>query len=885
MQMIIPKKKTEESTTKNDMGLLDAGLMQGLQDRFCSANNLYLVCLSRKYGVITKAYGSKEELDYLHKRVDMNRHVSLLNKLISNQIESVVEEDCGYENIKMSGVSIRVDGDTAAIWVVIGVIREKSGSELPDYIMTTTEESYYKSLGFLEALSKQMFAVKMDELLAQEAFLKSKESEEQMEVELRRNEVMTSIVRMLESEEGFTQIVDNILDEVCDYLKIPAASLIRENHDETYEMICEYVKEQTASVMETSKQVPKEEIPFFTGKPYLLSSDSMMPEEFRNFFAKRGITAGIFLPIEVNDKTTMYVCFLEKGKERLWEISEVKFLNDVKRIIQSILTKRITKNSLASSYASLEAILENVGCGICVRDPSNGTILYTNQRFRTAFAEVIAQRKLDAIIPREYKDAAANNVNELYLEESNRWFDIHNTMIHWVDGREVMLCTIYDVTDKKLYQQKIQNQADHDFLTGLYNRMRCEEDLKSYIAQAKEFGGEGALLYIDLDDFKHINDGLGHQYGDVLLKSIASSLQQISGVENNCYRMGGDEFIVIVAHYHYTMLNRILNEIRTIFTKPWLLKGADYYCTMSMGVVRFPTDGDTVEELIKKADIAMYGAKCSGKNRIESYDDNVEATSFKRLDLEKNMRNATRNACGEFEVYYQPLVDVTRPGNPCYGAEALIRWNSPELGFVTPAEFIPLAEYLGLINPIGTYVLEEACKRCKYWNDLGHPEYKVNVNLSVVQLLQKDIVRTIALILEKTRLNPQNLTLEVTESLAIHDMERMKEILSKIKQLGVNVALDDFGTGYSSLNHIREMPIDMIKIDRCFILDIGKDEFSDAFVRMVAELANTIGVKVCVEGVEEEEQLAALKQTKIQLIQGFYFGKPMCAKEFEEIYL
>ena len=375
------------------------------------------------------------------------------------------------------------------------------------------------------------------------------------------------------------------------------------------------------------------------------------------------------------------------------------------------------------------------------------------------------------------------------------------------------------------------------------------------------------------------------RYGDVLLKNISGSLQRIPGVENNCYRMGGDEFIIILAHHHMAMLQQILDEIKALFTRPWMLKGTDYYCTMSMGVVRFPADGDTVEELIKKADIALYAAKCAGKNRIEFYDDNVESTSYKRLDLEKNMRNATRNAFSEFEVYFQPIVNITKEGNPCAGAEALIRWNSRELGVISPTEFIPLAEYLGLINPIGSFILREACMRCKYWNDMGHPDYKVNVNLSVVQLLQNDIVEQIAEVISETGIDPKNLTLEVTESLAINDMNRMKKILADIKKLGVRVALDDFGTGYSSLNHIREMPIDVIKIDRCFIIDIGKDDFSNAFVKMVAELASAIDVNVCVEGVETKEQLDILMESKIQLIQGFYFGRPMTARAFEEKYL
>lgn len=885
MQMAFSIRKREEKQSRNDLGLLDASLMQSLQDRFCDANNVYLVCLSKKRGVITKAYGSREELEYLHGLVNMDRHVSLLNKLLDSGIESVIEEECGTDLVKMCGVSIRVGGETAATWIVIGIM-EQEKTEVPSFVMRTTPERYYKSLEFLETLSKQVFAVKMEELIAQEAFLKSRESEAQMEAELHRNEVMTSIVKMLESENGFDKIVDDILKDVCEYLDISSGALFRENKDgTTVDMICEYVSPETGSTQAAWQSVPKAQIPFFSGKPYMISANSMMPDDFYRLFKKEELKAGIFLPIDVNGRMSMYLCFCEKSKDRIWDVNDIKFVSDVKRIIQSILLKRIAKNSLASSYASLEAILENVGCGIYVKDPASGNILYTNQRFRNSFRKSIENGALEQYMPRQGREGEGSYFREIYSEEENRWFDFHGTKINWVDGRLVLLCTIYDVTDKKLYQQKIEKQANNDFLTGLYNRMRCEQDLEHYIKQTLEFGGEGALLYIDLDDFKHINDGLGHQYGDVLLKNISDSLQKIPGVENNCYRMGGDEFIIILAHHHYPMMQKIMDEIKTLFTRPWMLKGTDYYCTMSMGVVRFPTDGDTVEELIKKADIALYEAKCSGKNRIEFYDDNVESTSFKRLDLEKNMRNATRNSCEEFEVYYQPVVDITKPGNPCTGAEALIRWNSEEMGVISPTEFIPLAEYLGLINPIGDFVLKEACKRCRYWNDMGHPDYKVNVNLSVVQLLQNDIVDKIRSVLKESGIVPVNLTLEVTESLAINDMGRMKAILADIRQLGVRVALDDFGTGYSSLNHIREMPIDVIKIDRCFIMDIGKDDFSNAFVKMVAELAGAIGVNVCVEGVETKEQLDELSGSKIQLIQGYYFGKPMKLEEFEKEFL
>lgn len=877
-------RKRDDRRRSTDQGLLDASLMQSLQDRFCDANNVYLVCLSKKRGVVTKAYGSREELGYIHSIVNMDMHVSLMNKLLDNGIESVLEEECGTDLVKLCGVSIKIGGETAATWIVIGVM-ESDDADVPECVMRTTPERYYKSLEFLETLSKQMFAVKMEELLAQEAFLKSRESEAQMETELHRNEVMTAIVKMLESENGFDKIVDDILKDVCEYLDVSTGFLLREDKSGAHaEMICEYVSADTDSVIESWTMREKAAIPFFNGKPYMISANSMMPDEFHCYFEQEKIRAGIFLPIEVNGHAAMYLCFCEKSKNRIWNVGDIKFVNDVKRIIQSILIKRISKNSLASSYASLEAILENVGCGICVKDPVSGQTLYTNQRFRESFRGGAENGLLEEYLVKKQEEDS-DYFREFYTEGENRWFDVHRTRINWVDGRTVLLCTIYDVTDKKLYQQKIEKQANNDFLTGLYNRMRCEHDLERYILQTKEFGGEGALLYIDLDDFKHINDGLGHQYGDVLLKNISDRLKSIPGVENNCYRMGGDEFIIILAHHNIMMLQQILEEIKTLFVRPWMLKGADYYCTMSMGVVRFPKDGDTVEELIKKADIAMYEAKRSGKNRIAFYDDNVESTSFKRLDLEKNMRNATKNACEEFEVCYQPIIDITKPGNPCVGAEALLRWNSDELGMISPTEFIPLAEYLGLINPIGEYVLKEACRSCKYWNDMGQPEYKVNVNLSVVQLLQNDIVDTVQSVIRETGIFPENLTLEVTESLAINDMTRMKQILADIRSLGVKVALDDFGTGYSSLNYIREMPLDVIKIDRCFVIDIGRDEFQTAFVKMVAELASAIGVKICVEGVETEEQYEAVKDTKIQLIQGFYFGKPMHRDEFEQQYV
>lgn len=881
-------KEYQQGIAKYDNGLIDSAMLQQLQDQFCRANNLYLVCLGREEGVITKAYGSREELSFLHSLVDKQAYMSLIMRAEHDWIETMLEQQVGQACIKMCSIATRLEEKVEVIWVVIGIIRDAvpEGVELPEYMMTTTEKSFYASTEFLASLSAQLFEVKINQLIAQDAMKKSLESENEMKHQLHRSQAMTEVVRMLESDEGFSELTVDILRETCESLNLSGGFLIRENVDhKTTDMICEYVKNKEDSLISGFQKKEKVQLPFFNGKPYMISSDSMMPEAFERFFRENDLSAAVFQPLEVSDHLLMYVGFFEKEAFRVWESDDIKFISGVKRVIQSILLKRIAKNSLASSYASLEAILENAGCGIYVVDYHTRSILYTNQKLKDLFSRTIKAGNLEKIVFAEEEEKKTHYYDEVYFVEEERWLDVHKTEIDWVDGRKVGLCTLYDITDKKLYQKKIENQANNDFLTGLYNRMRCEQDLGRYIAKAQAVNCEGALLYIDLDDFKHINDGLGHQYGDVLLKAISHSLQRIEGIENSCYRMGGDEFIVIISEAVYPQMERILRDIDSIFSKPWFLKGEDYYCTMSMGISCFPSDGNSVDDLIRKADMALMTAKRRGKNGVEYYNDKDQASTYRRLDMEKNMRTAAMNACKEFEVYYQPIVNAQEDGTPCCGAEALIRWNSSVLGFVSPEDFIPLAEYLGLINPIGEFVLQEAAKRCKYWNDMGHPNYKVNVNLSVVQLLQNDIIKKIKKVIDDTRINPRNLTLEVTESLAINDMEHMKRILSEIKALGVKVALDDFGTGYSSLNHIREMPIDVIKIDRCFIEHLGEDDFSDAFVKMVNELANTIGVKVCVEGVETKKQLDVACDMKVCMIQGYYFGKPMKIEDFEKKYL
>ena len=872
-------------------GLINALDIQKLQDSFASVTKLFLLCVDADGHRVTEMSGPASEVDRILKLLNEKHLTEVIGRVIGNSIEEQVVEDTEFSNIKIASMSVRVEGEPVISWFICAVFddyghtHEQRETAALNFSHITTEENFYESLKLLRSASLKIYTDKYKALMAKTESVRSQSSEREMSYALRRSEVMTEVVQMLDSDAGFEKISNEIMTLAGSFVDLSHAYIIRMNSGKNAaDVLGMWEQSGVDSLLDGVRSLTYEDFIVLSEKTTIISSKSKISEQYRTSMDKHHINSLITMPIFINGNIVMYTLFAEGRTPRNWELDEVKFLGDVTKIMQSILTRRIQKNSLASSYASLEAILDNVGSGIYVRDMETKEVLFANSIFRNTFEKDIKDGTIDDILDGGKRARANATYLELYHPTQDRWYDLHYTYIHWVDGRKVSLYATFDITDKKLYQQKIEQQANNDFLTGLYNRMCCERDLVHYIDEAKQVDQQGALVYLDLDDFKHINDGLGHQYGDVLLKAISHSLQRIDGIENTCYRMGGDEFVIIIPASSYSRFADIIEEIRIIFNKPWFLKGADYYCTTSMGIVTFPDEGETVQDLIKKADIAMYEAKKKGKNRTAYYYENADSLSNQRLDMEKNMRDATADDYKEFEVYYQPIIDIRKEGTPCTGAEALIRWNSPELGFVNPADFIPLAEYLGLINPIGNYVLREACMACKKWNENGHPYFKVNVNLSVVQLLQNDIVEVVSDTIQQTGINPRNLTLEVTESLAINDMARMKEILINIKKLGVRIALDDFGTGYSSLNHIREIPLDVIKVDQSFVKDLAEDQYSQSFIKMVGELATAIGVKICVEGIETHEQFKILEHMNVRMVQGFYFDRPMKKEQFEERY-
>jgi histidine ammonia-lyase len=689
------------------------------------------------------------------------------------------------------------------------------------------------------------------------------------------------VIESLESKDTFQNIVEVILQKANTYIQAEYMAVIQENSDKD---ILDYI----ATVGETCALIERVE----NGE---YSLEELEKSAGKGTYPDAG---GRIIPIKINGIKAMYVVISGIKDKAMEEIDG--FIHSIVSVIQNTAQMRVTNNSLLSSYEVLKDILNNIGSGIIVCDRNSAAILFSNKvaaeskeiqnAIKECIQELMSSEEYKSYLDRKKaydEDDGTDYVKpyirpiEKYSAESGLWFEIRFTNLVWIDGSEVIVCTASDITQKKKSQQKIEFQAHNDFLTGLYNRMKCESDLKKIIKQSIKDGVKGALMFIDLDDFKHINDGLGHQYGDVLLQQIAAGLQSIVGLRGKCYRMGGDEFVAIVMPDMFSELERIANKVKDMFNKPWYLMETEYFCTMSMGIAVFPDDSKDVHEIIRLADIAMYESKKNGKNGYTFYDSCSKLNTARRLDIENSMRQAVTSGIEEFVVFYQPVVDV-RTGE-CSSCEALVRWDSKALGFMGPGDFIPLAEYLGLITSIGDYVLEEACRQCRYWNEHGIPDFHINVNLSVVQLLQKDVAETVARILKKTGVNPKNIVLEITESFAINDMDRVLDIIKGIKKLGPRIALDDFGTGYSSLNYIKQLPLDIIKVDKTFIDDIVEDEYAQAFIKLIVELSDTIDTDIIVEGVENEAQLNILKELGVDYIQGFYYGKPVPAYEFEKL--
>jgi diguanylate cyclase (GGDEF)-like protein/PAS domain S-box-containing protein len=429
-------------------------------------------------------------------------------------------------------------------------------------------------------------------------------------------------------------------------------------------------------------------------------------------------------------------------------------------------------------------------------------------------------------------------------------------------------------------EEKIKKLAYFDYLTGLPNKRLFIDRLNQCIIDAVIGKKALGVLFLDLDSFKRVNDTMGHAKGDELLKMVSKRLLNTVKTSDTVCRVGGDEFLILIQNLESEDCFRgIAEDILSIFNESFIIDSNDLYVTTSIGGAIYPVDGCDVETLIKNADIAMYKAKEKGKNKFAICTASFKDELIKEMKLTNSLYKAIER--NEFELYYQP--QVSSISGEIIGMEALIRWNSAELGRVSPVDFIFIAEKTGLILPIGEWVLKTACLQNKKWQDAGILNVPVAVNLSVNQFQNKRIIEDIIKILKETGLNPKYLELEITENIIMKETEYIIESLKQLKEIGVEIAIDDFGTEYSSLNYIKQLPVDKIKIDISFVRGININHKDEAIIKVIISLAKNLGLKVIAEGVETKEQLDFLKDQMCDEIQGYYYYKPMSAQLIEEL--
>jgi diguanylate cyclase (GGDEF)-like protein/PAS domain S-box-containing protein len=554
---------------------------------------------------------------------------------------------------------------------------------------------------------------------------------------------------------------------------------------------------------------------------------------------------------------------------------------------------------LRESLSIIKATLESSNDGILVLD-NQGNVVDYNQRYISMWQipkKLEDEKKSDPIL--DYMKKQLKNPHTALSPEyeSNSQDGLANiSSVEFADGRiyecysQVQLINgepvgrvynFHDVTERAKLEEELQYQATHDALTGLPNRVMLLNRLKESIVNAENNHTIFAVMFLDFDRFKLINDSLSHAVGDELLQAAAKRLQAAIGEKDILARLGGDEFVIVLDGLANTDgLNQKITKIISIFSDPFQTSERSVTVTSSIGISLYPKDGVSVDMLLKNADSAMYSAKENGANNYEYYAPEMNDMNLEKLDQEIELRHALVN--GEFFLCYQPQYDMDK--NKLVAVEALIRWRHPKKGIVTPMDFIPVAEETGLIIPIGEWALRTACKQNKQWQEQGLLPIRIAVNVSAIQLKQQHFVDLVRSILNETGLQPEYLELELTENVVLSSMEVVKSAAA-LKNLGVTIAIDDFGTGYSSLGYLRKLPLDRLKIDRSFIQNIKSSDDDEVLVRAIIAVANNLHLEVLAEGVETQIQIDFLKNYKCNEIQGYIYSKPLSAVDLKNFLL
>ncbi|MCI5057146.1 MAG: EAL domain-containing protein, partial [Flavobacteriales bacterium] len=575
------------------------------------------------------------------------------------------------------------------------------------------------------------------------------------------------------------------------------------------------------------------------------------------------------------------------------------------RLMQEVkaYTEYLEKNieektmSLRHSLSLTRSTLESSTDGIVVVN-HEGNIIDFNKRFvelwkippsvlNTKDYNLIVEYVLDQIEDSRIYVQKLKKINknpkEIYLGlinfKDDRVYEQY-TQPHTLEGQVIgRVWSFRDITTRALLEKKLILQATHDALTGLPNRILLFDRIQHAIIEAKRNSKIVGILFFDLDRFKLVNDSLSHHAGDRLLKAVAERLKKTLRAEDTIARQGGDEFVVVVKNLkRETEIEKISKKILNAFKKPFNIANRKITVGVSAGITFYPNDGKTTDTLLRNADLAMYRSKALGGNQAQLYSPTLNQENLLRLERENELQEALKRK--EFFLCYQPQFDVTN--NKIMAIEALIRWQHPRHGILLPIDFIPIAEETGLIIPIGEWVLREACRQNKKWQQQGLPSFRIGVNVASQQLKHRDFPELIKNIISESGLKPENLEVEVTENVIISNPEVISTI-NEISKLGVKIALDDFGTGNSTLSSLNKVHVDRLKIDRSFIESINISNSDEVIIQAIIDMSRSLNYEVLAEGVETQKQLDFLKKNKCEIIQGFYFGYPLTSDEFEKL--
>jgi len=577
---------------------------------------------------------------------------------------------------------------------------------------------------------------------------------------------------------------------------------------------------------------------------------------------------------------------------------EVEFIST---IIRDISEQKQAKQAIIESEKRFKALFDTMTSGVAVYDVLNDGEDFTFKDFNKAAekisnvtkAEIMGRRVTDVfpgvkafglfeVFQRVHRTGKAEHFPVTFYQDE-RLQGWRENYVYKLDSGEIV--AIHDdITERKQLEDKLKKQAEYDSLTGLPNRMLFRDRLSQFLAMnrrcSRHFPERVALLFIDLDRFKEINDTLGHDAGDQLLRLAAERIVSCVRKSDTVARLGGDEFTIILPDLTHQMdAELVARKIMKALTKSFSIFGEEIFISGSIGITIFPDDGSDIEEMIKNADSAMYHAKADGRNKFRFFTAEMNIRARQRMNVEKDLRSAIENE--ELSVHYQAKVDIL--SRKIVGMEALVRWEHPESGMLFPDNFIEVAESSGLIVPMGKWVLETACRQTRIWIESENRPLRIAVNLSAKQLERKDCSKTVQRILEKTELEAQFLELEITESMMMKYLEQAVITLEKLEKMGIQIAMDDFGTGYSSLSQLKRLPIHTLKIDKSFVRDISTDSEDAAIILAIISMANSLQLEVVAEGVELQEQLDFLRESGCRFMQGFYFSRPLPAKEFTDL--